>query len=49
MNSDRTAYDALTYMTRRHMNRVFICNQEGKLIGLVIQILLMQQMKRDNM
>jgi predicted transcriptional regulator len=35
MQTDRTADDALKYMSRRHMSRVFICDQEGKLIGLV--------------
>ena len=35
MQTDRTADDALKYMNRRHMSRVFICDQEVKLIGLV--------------
>jgi Zn-dependent protease/CBS domain-containing protein len=35
MQTDRTADDALKYMSRRHMSRVFICDQEGKLIGLI--------------
>jgi Zn-dependent protease/CBS domain-containing protein len=30
MQTDRTADDALKYMSRRHMSRVFICDQEGK-------------------
>lgn len=35
MNYDRTADEALMQMTRRHMSKVFICDQNGGLIGLV--------------
>jgi len=35
MHTDRTAEDGLKYMKRKCMDTVFICNQEGKLIGLV--------------
>jgi CBS domain-containing protein len=35
MNYDRTADEALMQMTRRHMSKVFICDPNGGLIGLV--------------
>ena len=35
MHTDRTAEDGLKYMSRKRMDTVFICDQEGKLTGLV--------------
>jgi CBS domain-containing protein len=35
MNPNRTADDVLIQMTRKQMARVFVCNEEGRLIGLV--------------
>ena len=34
MNPNRTADDVLIQMTRNQMARVFVCNEEGRLIGL---------------
>jgi CBS-domain-containing membrane protein len=34
-HDDSTAGDGLKYMSRKRMDTVFICDQEGKLIGLV--------------
>jgi CBS domain-containing protein len=34
MNPNRTADDVLIQMTRKQMARVFVCNEEGRLIGL---------------
>jgi len=35
MHTDGTADDGLKYMSRKRMDTVFICDQEGKLTGLV--------------
>ena len=35
MDPDRTADDALMQMSRSHQGKVFICNREGRLVGLV--------------
>lgn len=35
MQENRTADDALKHMARKHMGRVFICDEQGKLLGLV--------------
>jgi predicted transcriptional regulator len=35
MRPNRTADDALKHMVRKHVSRIFICDEEGKLIGLV--------------
>lgn len=35
MNANRKADEALLEMTRKNMGKVFICNEEGNLIGLV--------------
>ncbi len=35
MNYDRPADEALMQMTRKHMSKVFVCDQDGRLIGLV--------------
>ena len=35
MHTDSTAEDGLKYMSRKRMDTVFICDQEGKLTGLV--------------
>ena len=35
MDPDRTADDAFMQMSRSHQGKVFICNKEGRLVGLV--------------
>jgi CBS domain-containing protein len=35
MDTNMTADEALLEMTRKNMGKVFICNEEGILIGLV--------------
>jgi Zn-dependent protease/predicted transcriptional regulator len=35
MQPNRTANEALMQMTRKQMGKVFVCNEQGKLIGLV--------------
>lgn len=35
LTPDRKADEALMQMTRRHMGKVFVCDKEGKLLGLI--------------
>lgn len=35
MQPNRTANEALMQMTRKQMGKVFVCNEQGMLIGLV--------------
>jgi Zn-dependent protease/CBS domain-containing protein len=35
LTPDTKADEALTQMTRRHMGKVFVCDKEGKLLGLI--------------
>ena len=35
MNENRTANEALLQISRKHMGKVFVCNDDGKLIGII--------------
>jgi CBS-domain-containing membrane protein len=48
MSPDATADTALIYMTRTKMGKVFVCDGEGRLIGLVSKTdILNVEMERD--